>query len=139
MKRSTKLRTRAQCTESHYETESGGRTFDSAESLLAWLRDETHDIFVKDHAPAYYPDMLADTRFLAAARHAFLIRRPEEIAASSYALSPSTNIESIGLERLYEAQHAIRRAGRQYLTLACGRQRQFRLRAARARVPEHRG
>jgi hypothetical protein len=95
------------------ETDAGARTFDSPLSLLAWLRDETHNmrVFLKDHAPTYYPDVLADRRFLAETRHAFLIRRPEEIAASSYALDPGTNINSIGLERLWEAQAAVRDAG----------------------------
>lgn len=46
------------------ETDAGGRTFGSAARLLAWLRGEAHD------------------------RDVFLIRRPEEIAASYYALFP---------------------------------------------------
>jgi hypothetical protein len=95
------------------ETDAGARTFDSPLSLLAWLRDETHNmrVFLKDHPPTYYPEVVADRRFLAETRHAFLIRRPEEIAASSYALDPGTNINSIGLERLCEAQAAVRDAG----------------------------
>ena len=96
------------------ETDAGGRTFDSALSLLAWLRDETHNVrvFLKDHPPtAYVRDVLADRRFLAEARHAFLIRRPEEIAASSYALHPGMDITGIGLERLCEVQAAVRDAG----------------------------
>jgi hypothetical protein len=78
------------------ETDAGARTFDSPLSLLAWLRDETHDmrVFLKDHPPtAYVRDVLSDRRFLAEARHAFLIRRPEEIAASTrptWPGSPST-------------------------------------------------
>ena len=96
------------------ETEAGARTFDSASSLLAWLRDETHDmsVFLKDHPPtAYVREVLADRRFLADARHAFLIRRPEEIAASSYELWPAMTVGSIGLERLCEVQAAVREAG----------------------------
>src|SRR5215471_665307 len=79
------------------ETDAGDRTFDSARSLLAWLRDETQDmkVFLKDHPPAAcVRAVLADRRFLAEARHAFLIRRPEEIAASSYALYPAMTISS---------------------------------------------
>jgi hypothetical protein len=60
---------------------------------------------------AYVRDVLADRRFLAEARHAFLIRRPEEIAASSYALHPGMTINAIGLERLCEVQAAVRDAG----------------------------
>ena len=96
------------------ETDAGARTFDSPLSLLAWLRDETQDmrVFLKDHPPtACVRDVLSDRRFLAEARHAFLIRRPEEIAASSYAVHARMNTISIGLERLCEVQAAIREAG----------------------------
>jgi hypothetical protein len=98
----------------HGETDAGTRTFDSALTLLAWLRDETQNmnVFLKDHPPtAFVRDILADRRFLAEARHAFLIRRPEEIAASSYALDPGMTVHSIGLERLCEVQAAVRDAG----------------------------
>jgi len=96
------------------ETDAGARTFDSPRTLLDWLLDETHDIrvFLKDHPPTYYlQDVLANRRFLAEIRHAFLIRRPEEIAASSYALDHRMNINSLGLERLCEVQTAVREAG----------------------------
>jgi len=97
------------------ETDAGARMFDSPLSLLAWLRDETHNrsVFVKDTPPTgeHFRDVLADRRFLAESRHAFPIRRPEEIAASNYALWPGMNINSIGLERLCELQAAIRHAG----------------------------
>jgi Sulfotransferase domain len=97
------------------ETEAGARTFYSPLPLLAWLRDETHDlsVFLKETPPAgeHIRDVLADRRFLAESRHAFLIRRPEEIAASNYALHRGMNIGSIGLERLYELQAAVRDAG----------------------------
>jgi Sulfotransferase domain len=96
------------------ETNAEARTFDSPRALLDWLLDETHDmcVFLKDHPPTYYlADVLGDRRFLAEVRHAFLIRRPEEIAASSYALDPGLNINAIGLERLCEVQTAVRKAG----------------------------
>jgi len=97
------------------ETEAGTRTFRSPRSLLAWLRDETHgmSVFVKETPPAgqHFRDVLADRRFLAEARHAFLIRRPEEIAASNYALHPGMSINAIGLEGLCELQAAVRAAG----------------------------
>jgi hypothetical protein len=98
----------------HGQTDAGARTFDSPLPLLAWLRDETHDmsVFLKDHPPtAYVREILADRRFLAGARHAFLIRRPEEIAASAYALDPGMSTAAIGLERLCEVQDAVRDAG----------------------------
>jgi hypothetical protein len=96
------------------ETDAGTRTFNSPRTLLDWLLDQTHDtgVFFKDHPPTYdLQDMLADRRFLAEIRHAFLIRRPEEIAASSYALDPRLNINAIGLESLCEVQTAVREAG----------------------------
>jgi len=55
--------------------------------------------------------VLADRRFLAEARFALLIRRPEEIAASMYAIEPGTRIESIGLEALHELHAAVCDAG----------------------------
>jgi hypothetical protein len=96
------------------ETDAGERTFDSCRSLLAWLCDQPQDrrVFLKDHPPtACVRDVLADRRFLAQTRHAFLIRRPEEIAASSYALDPGMGVTAIGLERLCEVQAAVRDAG----------------------------
>jgi hypothetical protein len=98
----------------HGGTDVDGRRFDSSGSLLAWLRDETHgmNVFLKDHPPsAYLRDVLADRPFLAQARHAFLIRRPEEIAASSYALYPGMNVNAIGLETLCTVQAAVREEG----------------------------
>ncbi len=44
-------------------------------------------------------------------RHAFLIRRPEEIAASSYAVEPDLGVNAIGLEALHELHVAVRDAG----------------------------
>jgi hypothetical protein len=95
------------------QVDVGGRTFDAPDSLLAWLRDETRDIkvFVKDTTDHRYERVLADRRFLADARHAFLIRRPEEVAASYYALWLDMRIEEVGLETLHELHAAVRDAG----------------------------
>ena len=95
------------------ETDVDGRTFESPASLLAWLRDETHDVnvFLKETTDHRYGEVLADRRFLAEARHAFLIRRPEEIAASYYALWPDMRIDEVGLEALRELHAAVRDAG----------------------------
>jgi hypothetical protein len=94
------------------ETDACGRTFDSAASLLAWLR-ETSDpgVFLKDTTDYRHPEVLADQRFLAEGRHAFLIRRPEEIAASYYSLYPRMSINAIGLQSLHELHAAVRDAG----------------------------
>ena len=95
------------------ETDAGGRTFDSAARLLAWLRAGAHgrDVFLKDTMDHQHDEVLADRRFLAGTRHAFLIRRPEEIAASYYALFPPMTINAIGMDRLCEMQAAISDAG----------------------------
>ena len=95
------------------ETDVDGRTFDSAVSLLAWLRDETYGdgVFLKDTTDYRHREVIADRRFLAEGRHAFLIRRPEEIAASYYALFPRMSINAIGLQALHELHTAVRDAG----------------------------
>jgi hypothetical protein len=95
------------------ETDVNGRTFHSAGSLLAWLRDETDDVtvFLKDTTDYRHQEVLGDRRFLAEGRHAFLIRRPEEIAASYYALYPDMSINAVGLETLHELYTAVRDAG----------------------------
>jgi hypothetical protein len=95
------------------ETDGLGQTFHSAASLLAWLRDETNDVtvFLKDTTDYRQPEVLADRRFLADGRHAFLIRRPEEIAASYYALYPEMSINAIGLQALHELHAAVRDTG----------------------------
>jgi hypothetical protein len=95
------------------ETDVEERTFDSSPSLLAWLGDQTHyiSVFLKDTTDYRHHEVLADRRFLAEARHAFLIRRPEEIAASFYALKPDMRIDAIGLEALHELHTAVRDAG----------------------------
>ena len=95
------------------ETDVDGRTFEAPASLLAWLRDETYDVdvFLKDTTDHRYGEVLVDRRFLAEARHAFLIRRPEEIAASYYALWPDMGIDEVGLEALHELHAAVGDAG----------------------------
>jgi len=95
------------------ETDAGGRTFDSAPQLLAWLRGEARDrnVFFKETMDHQHDAVLADRPFLSEAHHAFLIRRPEEIAASYYALFPPMTIDAIGMERLCEMQAAISDAG----------------------------
>jgi hypothetical protein len=96
------------------DTEVAGRTFSSPASLLAWLREETHGVslFLKETTDVRVREVvLADRRFLAEGRHAFLIRRPEEIAASLYALKPDMRIDEIGLEALHELHAAVHDAG----------------------------
>jgi len=89
------------------ETAVDGRKFRSAVSLLAWLREETKDVFLKDTTDNRHPEVLANRRLLAEGRHAFLIRRPEEIAASYHALYPDMSINAIGLQTAHELYVAV--------------------------------
>ena len=95
------------------DTDVDGRTFDTPTSLLAWLRDEAPDVgaFLKETTDHRYADVLADRRFLAEARHAFLIRRPDEVAASYHALYPAMRIHEVGIEAQHELHAAVRDAG----------------------------
>jgi hypothetical protein len=103
------------------DVEVHGRTFHSPGSLLAWLREETQEVmvFMKETTdPRVCEAVLADRGFLAGARHAFLIRRPEEIAASFSTLTRTfeapyreMRMEDIGLEALHELYAAVHDAG----------------------------
>jgi hypothetical protein len=95
------------------ETDVEGRAFDSLAAFLAWLVDETDgcNVFVKDTTGRRHGAVLGHRRLLAEARHAFLIRRPEEIAASSFAVETDMGIDAIGLEGLYEIYAAVRDVG----------------------------
>ena len=97
------------------ETDVDGRPFHSPVALLDSLRDQTHgiDVFLKDTPDRRHQELLADRRFLAEAQHAFLIRRPDEIAASFYAVEPNITIHSIGLEFLHGLHAAVGDAGGQ--------------------------
>ncbi len=90
------------------ETDVAGQTLDSPAALIAWLREaQGSSVFLKDTMDHQYDDVLADRRFLAETRHAFLIRRPDEIAASYYARFPPMTINAIGMDRLCEMQAAM--------------------------------
>ena len=95
------------------ETDVDGRPFASIRELLDWLVHETHDVdvFLKDTPDDRHHEIRADRRFLVEARHAFLIRRPEEIVASFHAVEPNVRIGSIGLETLWELHTAVSEAG----------------------------
>jgi hypothetical protein len=89
------------------DVEVDGRTFRSPAALLAWLRGETkqQQVFLKETTDVQVLDLVRrDARFLAEVRHAFLIRRPEDIAASLHALAPDLTCRDIGLEVLHELQ-----------------------------------
>ena len=94
--------------------EIDGQTFESPPELLAWLADETSSrrVFVKETVnPPVLGIVVGDRRFLAEARHAFLIRRPEEIAASWFALEHDMRILDTGLRLLHDLFVAVQNAG----------------------------
>ncbi|KOV78023.1 hypothetical protein [Nocardia sp. NRRL S-836] len=102
------------CNISDYgSTTVGSREVRTHTDLIAALREEsaTRTVFFKDTTDLRYDAVLADRRFLAEARHTFLIRRPDEIAASFYALKPDMVCSDIGIEGLYELHQAVLDAG----------------------------
>lgn len=91
-----------------------GQMFQSPPELLNWLAEDTSGriVFLKETAnPPVQACVLDDRRFLAEARHAFLIRRPEEIAASHFALEHDMRIFGTGLRLLYDLFVAVQNAG----------------------------
>ncbi|GGL99427.1 MULTISPECIES: sulfotransferase-like domain-containing protein [Micromonospora] len=68
-------------------------------------------VFFKDTTDYRYPAVLADRDFLATARHTFVIRRPEEIIPSYYALRPDMRLSDVGIEHMHELFEAVRAAG----------------------------
>lgn len=95
------------------ETDVEGTVVHSGSELLRSIKELSlrQTVFFKDTTDHQYPDVLADHGFLAEAQHTFLIRRPEEIAASFYALQPEMTVSDIGLEGLHELYHAVLAAG----------------------------
>jgi hypothetical protein len=92
----------------------GQRTFESPPQLMAWLVDDTSDltVFLKETVnPPVQACVVDDRRFLAEVRHSFLIRRPEEIAASWYALERDMRIMDTGLGLLHDLFLAVQEAG----------------------------
>jgi hypothetical protein len=91
-----------------------GETFESPPELLAWLIGERRErsVFLKETVnPPVQASVVADRQFLAEARHAFLIRRPEEIAASCLALEGEIRIFDTGLRLLHDLFVAVQNAG----------------------------
>jgi hypothetical protein len=91
-----------------------GRPVADAAELIATLRAlaETATVFVKETTDRRHPAVLADRRFLKEAAHTFLIRSPDEIAASIYALQgPGLTLPQLGLELAWELHEAILAAG----------------------------
>ena len=87
------------------ETDADGQVFTSVPSFLSWLEaaaGSDRTVFLKDTPHHRHRSLFHDRWFLAEVRHTFLIRRPEEIAASFHAIEPAMTVDSIGLVLLSE-------------------------------------
>ncbi|MEN8649783.1 sulfotransferase family protein [Streptomyces sp. 21So2-11] len=91
------------------ETTVDGGAVRSDQELIEAMRELSarQQVFFKDTTDHRYPWVLEDRRFLREARHTFLIRRPDEIAASFYALQENMTAKDIGLEQLHELYRAV--------------------------------
>ncbi|MFD8817108.1 sulfotransferase family protein [Streptomyces sp. NPDC059627] len=93
-------------------TEVAGRAVRTEAELIEAVRElsRTTRVFFKDTTDFRFPRVLEDRRFLTEARHTFIIRRPEEVIASHYALDPEVTADGIGFGRLHELFEAVRKA-----------------------------
>ncbi|RKS08418.1 hypothetical protein DFP74_4115 [Nocardiopsis sp. Huas11] len=89
----------------------GDRVATSESGVIDALRRLSRDVpvFFKDTTDFHYPGLLADTDFLRDAAHTFLIRDPEEVIASHFALDPDADREAMGFRRLHEIHAAVDR------------------------------
>lgn len=89
------------------------RTFKTVTSLISWLLDSPDQpVFLKETVNVPVLDIVGSNhRFLTEVRHSFLIRRPEEIAASWYALEQDLRMEEAGIRALYELYRSVQHAG----------------------------
>lgn len=93
--------------------EIGSSRFESPEALIDWLVDgPAASVFMKESlSPPVMKLVASDRRFLTAARHAFLIRDPVEIASSFLALEGDLRIHDTGVAALHELYETVRDAG----------------------------
>lgn len=95
------------------EVSIGGTAVTGEGALLTRLRElsRTGPVFFKDTTDEQYPQVLADTAFLAEdAVHTFLIRSPRETIASYYKLNPAVRAEQIGFGHQVQIFEAVRAA-----------------------------
>ncbi|MYT20694.1 sulfotransferase family protein [Streptomyces sp. SID7760] len=95
------------------ETEVEGAVIRSERELIDAIGElaRHRPVFFKDTTDHHYAEVLADKEFLAGTRHTFLLRRPEEIVSSFYALQPDMELSDVGVEGLYEMYLAVLAAG----------------------------
>ncbi|MFE5890197.1 sulfotransferase family protein [Streptomyces sp. NPDC056468] len=101
------------------ETTVDGRVVRTEVELIAAMRalSARQPVFLKDTTDYRYPAVLADDVFLREVRHTFLIRHPDEIAASYYALRPDMSAKDIGLEQMHELYEAVSATGQRPVVL----------------------
>lgn len=101
------------------ETTVDGQVVHSQVELIAALRAlaARRRVFFKDTTDYRYPAVLKDEIFLREVRHTFLIRHPDEIAASYYALRPEMSAKDIGLEQMHELYEAVSATGQRPVVL----------------------
>lgn len=97
----------------HGETDVADELVRDHGQLITALRAQSRrrTVFFKDTTDNRYPRVLADREFLSQVRHTFLIRRPEEIAQSFYAVDNDMCCADIGLEAMTELLEATVAAG----------------------------
>jgi hypothetical protein len=95
------------------ETQIADELVRSPADLIAAMRRlaRHRTVFFKDTTDYRYEAVLADHRFLADARHTFLLRRPDEVAASFYAIRPDMSRAQLGFEHMYQIYAAVLDAG----------------------------
>jgi hypothetical protein len=90
-------------------TEVADTTATTEPQLIAAILDLSADrlVFFKDTTDFHYPGVLADRNFLTSVTHTFIIRRPDEVIASHYALNPKLTEDEVGFSRLNELFAAV--------------------------------
>jgi hypothetical protein len=86
-----------------------GQRVDTEPELIEAIRELStrEPVFFKDTMDFRYPGVLADPVFLREVRHTFLIRRPEEVIASHFALNENLRCDDVGFARLGELHDAV--------------------------------
>ena len=64
-------------------------------------------VFIKEVTDRPHSSVMTDDSFIAQITHSFLVRRPDEIAASFYALKPDMECPEVGVEYLWNAYSRI--------------------------------
>jgi Sulfotransferase domain len=95
------------------QTDIEGTRVTTATQLIGILRElaRTRVVFFKDTSDHLHAEVFADRPFVSEVEHSFLIRRPEEIAASYHALKQDMREEEIGLEHLAMMHASVVAAG----------------------------